>query len=170
MIVAVEGPDLAGKSTLCRASSRVLGVPSFAPWASFDFARPSLTSISRTLLGLERSTRMPFIVDRFIVSELCYGPIAGRPSEYVWGLLEEWRGQNSLAVLLLLPPEHVIRERYAARGDAENSLDTVLRCLDAYRSIVERLATMFPVVTAAVGSVAMVSGLLASSDHSGESS
>lgn len=161
MLIAVEGPDLAGKSTLCAEASRNLGIVSFAPWADLQHAQPALTSVSRTLLDLSRQTAQPFLSDRFIISELCYGPLLGRKSDYIWSLLDEWSSLDMLSVVLILPNHEVLRERYRQRGDSMHTLDMILRVSDEYRSISKELSARFPLKVIETGDVEAIRAALA---------
>lgn len=143
MWVAVEGPDLAGKTSVCN-SMRLQGFPVVTPWGDLSNARSSLTSISRTLISLaSRDTRL-FLMDRFITSEMVYGPLLSRSVEYVPELLGEWAELSLLAVYIIVPDPDTLAARYRSRGDHLHTIDAVLASREAYLELPTSLGPSIP--------------------------
>lgn len=139
MLIVIEGHDLSGKTTLVRDLGSRFGVLAFAPWADLSASRPSLTSVSRTLLRLVNAHSQPVIVDRFITSELVYGRLAERPVAYVLELLDEWK-EVGLIVWQLEISEAELVQRHNFRGDDAHSLEELKQIRREYLD----LHTMLP--------------------------
>jgi thymidylate kinase len=143
MWVAVEGPDLAGKTTACDAM-RIYGFRVVTPWGDLSNARSSLTSISRTLFSLASRDPNLFLMDRFITSELVYGPLLNRRTEYLSGLLSEWAELSLLAVYLIVPDADTLAARYQSRGDHLHTMNAVLAAREAYLELPKSLDPSIP--------------------------
>lgn len=148
MWVAVEGPDLAGKTSVCN-SMRLQGFPVVTPWGDLSNARSSLTSISRTLFSLASRDARLILMDRFITSEMVYGPLLSRSVEYVPELLGEWAELSLLAVYIIVPDPDTLAARYRSRGDHLHTLDAVLASREAYLELPTSLGPSIPSTIAA---------------------
>lgn len=145
MVAVLEGHDLSGKTTLADATGRKLGVPVVKPWADLEFARPSLTSVSRTLLSVVRASGGDYIFDRFITSEYVYGKLLGRPTDYLDSLLEEWCNLQ-MKVVVIEVGEHEIERRYRTRGDKLHSLERIKEARTLYRKLDDLMGNRISVI------------------------
>lgn len=135
MVIILEGHDLCGKSTTAARWGTEYGIPVVKPWADLSFSQASLTSISRTLLSLARTSEH-MILDRFITSEYVYGPMFGREVSYLDDLLSEWRdGVGGLCVIQCTISEDELSARYETRGDSNLSLEQVFRVRQLYSKL-----------------------------------
>lgn len=140
MIFIFEGHDLCGKTIAAEAVGAEFNIPVVTPWAELSAAKPSLTSISRTLMSVASAIGTHLIFDRFITSEYVYGDLLGRDTSYLDGLLEEWVDVADLRVVQVGLPEHELVARFHQRGDHLFSLTELL----AIRRKYELLPTMLP--------------------------
>ena len=134
MLIVLEGHDLSGKSTLLSEIDSLLDLLAFAPWADLSDPRPSLTSVSRTLLRVAEAHRGVLVVDRFITSELVYGKLAGRSVDYITELLGEWR-HIGVIVLQLHTSESEMFARYQHRGDHAHDWEQLKQVRASYESL-----------------------------------
>lgn len=117
---------MCGKTEAAHRFGSEFGWTVVKPWADLTCARPSLTSVSRTLLSVARGAVSTFVLDRFITSEYVYGPLLGRETSYLNDLLEEWRPVGSEMILVLCSvPEGELVVRYAKGQEKCFTLDEV---------------------------------------------
>jgi thymidylate kinase len=132
MIFVLEGHDLAGKTTTAARMSAELALPLVTPWAELSAAEASLKSISRSLLSAATAIQEDLLFDRFITSELIYGPFAGRGAEYIHPLLAEWTKVLPVCVLQISTTEQELRHRYSERRDHLFTLEEVIAIRERY--------------------------------------
>lgn len=129
MIVAIEGPDCAGKTTLLSQ----LHWPSaaFVPrrrctveeLAAAQYTNRAIDHLWRLLHDPDRL----YICDRFhAVSDPVYAPIYGRRCDD----FSYW--YTRVKVVLLMPPLELLRRRHADRGDPHFDAMQYERCIYGY--------------------------------------
>lgn len=129
MIIVLEGPDLAGKSTLARALADVTdlevihrGPPTQHP-----------------LYEYEPAGKWTGICDRWHLGETVYGPLLRGESKLddaqLWHVAAYLRARGAIVVLLMTPLETIL-DRYAQRGDSLIKYDDLVRIYDRYNAYV----------------------------------
>lgn len=121
MIIVLEGPDLAGKTTIAREYER--------RGFTYHHQGPLKTSAREAYLEPLRGFTYGFhVLDRWHLGELVYGPMLRGESKVDDALLEEI--EVTLDALgarrfIVLPDIAVLRQRYAERGDDLLTLEQV---------------------------------------------
>lgn len=139
MVFVLEGHDLSGKTTAGVQLAADLALPLVTPWADLSAPKPSLTSISRTLLNVAMAVRQDLLLDRFITSELVYAPLAGRTCDYIHTLLSEWTAVMPVCVLQMWTSEEELRARFQERRDHLFELAEIIRIRQSYTQLEELL-------------------------------
>lgn len=141
MIVALEGPDLCGKSTLFDALREVL-VAVYVPRLPLDLALlPHIAAAEARNEALWRALYDPsklYISDRhFTVTDAVYSRVYGRPRvDYSFWLPE-------LCIVYLDAPLDLLLYRYNQRGDDTTDSSVLGALLAAYDDVLDE----FPRVT-----------------------
>lgn len=121
MIVVLEGPDLAGKTTFARELE--------ADGFEYHHRGPLDGSAKKAYLDpLDDMATGDHVLDRWHLSELFYGPLLRGESKVSPKLLDEIETQLTAlgAVrLIVTAPLQVIRDRHAERGDDLLSLEQI---------------------------------------------
>lgn len=113
-MIIVEGPDCAGKSTLCSLLSAVLKLD------IIHLSNKSDNSYKAYLQRIEDMAKKPVIYDRFFFSEAVYSQILKRErafsdSEYVD--LKNKLHDNAIQVIHCTREDSILLERYKTRGE-----------------------------------------------------
>lgn len=136
MIIAIEGPDRSGKSTLFEQLRRSL------QWARFVPSLPMSPALFKHIAEVEArqaclwealyDSRQCYICDRSLfVTGLVYDRIYGRPSMDI----ELWRPQ--IRVLYVEVPVEELQRRHAATGDPLFEADRYAEVIGVYNEIIQ---------------------------------
>lgn len=134
MIIVLEGPDLAGKTTIARDYER----------RGFTYHHQGpLTSSAREayLEPLDDMATGYHVLDRWHLGELVYGPMLRGESKVGPKLLNEIEtALDALGAvrLIVTAPLQVIRDRHAQRGDDLLSLEQIERAHAFYDAWLEQ--------------------------------
>ena len=126
MLIVLEGPDGAGKTTL---ANRL--IHTFLENSKDDSAElihrgpldPAIDPLHEYLLSLKYNRRdynHLVVLDRWHVSEMVYGPIyrgASRLNQFRWVYIEKWLEAQGALRLVVTAPTHILRARVEERGD-----------------------------------------------------
>lgn len=128
MIIVLEGPDLAGKTTLARALCNAHNGPYFILKASAPDPpdRDPLEEYEEALGRLPRGENCLVVLDRWCLGEEVYGPLFRGGSRFSpGGILHAEMTLSALGALkfLMLPPVEVLTARHQQRGDDDVSVD-----------------------------------------------
>lgn len=133
-IILLEGPDLAGKTTLSTQLGADTVLRSGPPPRDTIWEREYIARLFMAPLGNN------VVLDRWHLGELVYPEIVGRkpiitPTQcaHVSNVIDASCGV--FISVLLLPGADVLAERFAARGDQLFGLDEILAARDAYAHI-----------------------------------
>ena len=134
MIIVLEGPDLAGKTTYARTLVQ----------AGFEYHHrgPLEGSAKKAYLDpLDDMATGDHVLDRWHLSELFYGPLLRGESKVDPQLLNEIETQltalGALRFIVTVPLDEIIR-RHAERGDDLLSLEQIKQAHAFYEDWVER--------------------------------
>jgi thymidylate kinase len=142
-MIAIEGPDLAGKTTLAGVMASSLGVPYVhmsAPGPDGDWAQ-----VLRALA--EREYDNAIVFDRLVLSDYAYRSVWPHPKpntpEQLRKFLAYMRYSNSLIIQADVP-DLIIEARYASRGDEAEQLNAqkIVQVARKYRRMFDALRDM----------------------------
>jgi len=136
-IILLEGPDLAGKSTLATQLGADTVLRSGPPPRGTCWEHEYVARLFKAPLGNR------VVLDRWHYGELVYPQIIGRPSfmtpaqaSYVDRILE---GSCDVYLkVLLLPSADLLEHRFATRGDKLFGIEDILKARLEYVKIVDR--------------------------------
>lgn len=133
-IILLEGPDLAGKSTLATRLRADTILSSGPPPAGTTWEAEYVARLFKAPLGNR------VVLDRWHFGELVYPQIVGRPAfmSHVDSLSVDRVLEASCDVyikVLLMPPPHVLELRHAQRGDDLFSLEQIMLARENYIDI-----------------------------------
>lgn len=121
MIIVLEGPDLAGKTTFARELE--------ADGFQYHHSGPLKGDAKEAYLDpLDAMSTGDHVLDRWHLGELFYGPLLRGESKVTPKLLDEIETQlTALGAMRLIvtAPLQVIRDRHAERGDDLLSLEQI---------------------------------------------
>lgn len=138
-MLIVEGPDLVGKTTFCRALVKRADERGRFPAIYHHLSRlPSTWHPDRDYEPL----MSPFVVqDRFHLSEIVYGHVTRGESFLSPGSASHLDEVNArmggLTLVFFAPDKDLVRQQYAKRGDEMFGLEAILAVNDMYRLLVE---------------------------------
>lgn len=149
-MLILEGPDLAGKTTLANGLVQELRTAGYdTRLVHMNCPKPGETEAGNlTKLVKEDYLSHNLVVDRFLIGDFAYRtiwprekPITGAQfKRFAWFL----RATNS-TVFVLNPPDELIKERYAQRGDEMVSLDKILTAAARYRTFLCAVGDLLPI-------------------------
>lgn len=135
MILAIEGPDCSGKTTLFKA---LKWMPSyvFVPSLPFDSElKPVMHIVEKRQAAVWKylyNKRVSYICDRhFSVSSVVYDILYNRP---VFDA-SEW--EPEVRVIYLSVPLEELQKRYSIRGDKHFKADRYEKCLEIYKDVLK---------------------------------
>lgn len=138
-MIVIEGPDLAGKSTLCEELfKRIPQVTGRAPMVR-HFTKPP-DQFDR-YWGYAACVQRDVILDRFHMSQVAYRTMDGERTEltpFKYELVDATVSQAGGIVVVLCPSAKVIEHRWHAMPSTRQemySLGQVLRVRDVFRDI-----------------------------------
>jgi hypothetical protein len=135
MIIMLEGPDLAGKTTLAKQLQRKIKNSEIV-----HRGPPTGTVLQEYMSPLleMRAKGGAYILDRWHWGEEIYGPILrGKSmfSDYTFRHVEQVCDDFGVTRVLLIPHMSVLEERYKERGDALLSFTQVCEAAGQYQRI-----------------------------------
>lgn len=144
MLIILEGPDLAGKSTL---ADRLL------TYISVKFPNDTVTMIHRRwpdshpldeyvtpLLDYRPGRQQHYVLDRWHLGEVAYPRVLKRPtlmSRGVFRYVEAFLAARGAVIGYLSTDEETLTNRYEVRGDEHRSLDDILRVKREFDVVIE---------------------------------
>lgn len=141
-MIVLEGPDLAGKSSVAKALFQKLSDPT--PGVPVPMVRhfTRLPTGFHTFWGYKSCVQRDVILDRFHMSEIVYRSTGKDDCSLTplrYSLVDAEIARAGGLTIVIVPPAYVIKERYSAAQRPEMyDLDRILRVRDAYQSIVEK--------------------------------
>lgn len=139
MLIILEGPDCAGKSTLASDIARRLGDHVTIIRKGPPVAHP-IKEYVEPLLHYEPTMKEHIICDRWHLGEVVYPKILQRPTEMdeatfmCIGLFLQHKGAS---ITVLRPPFADLMVRYAIRGDKYISSDRMLAVWQGFQDLPE---------------------------------
>lgn len=145
MLIILEGPDLAGKSTLAAELQAFIAVRFPEDHVTLLHRGPPtshpLHEYVTPLLDYWPTGREHIICDRWHYGELIYPMVTGRKTamnDGVFRYVEAFLAAKGALLVHVDADAQDIMDRYRFRGDATQSLDTVLRVAQTYRDHMPR--------------------------------
>jgi thymidylate kinase len=144
MIVIVEGPDLAGKSTLVERLRVTHPWPVVkVRWTSDGDRRSETIGIARATIAMLRALAPDVILDRCYFTRWAYDD----ERSYLPELIAEFDRVSSAVparLILLTATEEEIRRRYQREPNHRNTLEAILCANERYPSLLPLLPESLP--------------------------
>jgi GTPase SAR1 family protein len=152
-MLIIEGSDLAGKTTLVNQIVHEMRSEGDECVLSLHMGcpKPGETELGNLLKQVSAEYRevltSDLVLDRFLLGDFAYRTVWPRPFPLTgqqYQALGEWLWMTDSHVIMLLPPEDVIRARYAVRGDEFVSLENILIAARRYELFCDTVGSAFP--------------------------
>lgn len=137
-MIIIEGPDLAGKTTLAEAMSKQI----FVPYIHMSSPGPSGDWIEVNKVLLKHGYNNQLIADRFVLSDYAYRPVWPHPVPNTIEQLQHFIAWLRLTASLVIQadvPDEILRARHAIRNDDQVSLENIIKTAHLYRRMFDNL-------------------------------
>jgi len=145
LVLLMEGPDLAGKSTVTTLLSKRLGIPAYKGVGPDDInvsIKDRAVIEFNQLTNFLTQTDVDVIIDRMYLSEWVYASVFGREfDENNVKKIDEMFSKIDAINIIITANEDTLKERYDKRGDPKIDVIGIITVKDRYDQIAQKTKT-----------------------------